>query len=125
MKLRYGLKIGDFVLISVTLLTSVFLFLLPFAAKQATNAQLLIAETGEVRPLPLHTNKTYHITTSSGSLTVCVKAGTVSVSHSDCRDGICVRTPPISHPGQSIVCAPAGVVVRITGEEAMVDGVSG
>lgn len=122
---RLGLKIGDILLMTMILLFAVVLFLLPFFAEDATTAEIVIAETGEVKTIPLDKNQTYDITTRGVTLTVCVENRTVFVSHSDCRDGICRNTPPISRAGQSIVCAPAGVVVRITGKEAVVDGVSG
>ncbi len=125
MKHRYGLKIGDIVLIALLLVTAACLFLRPFFTDKAVRAELLVVETGEIRVISLRTDATYEVTTAGGSLTVAVEDGRILVSRADCRDGICLRTPPISRAGQSIVCAPAGVVIRITGEEAMVDGVSG
>ncbi len=125
MKHGLGLKTGDILLMAAVLLLAIFLFFLPFFAAQAHSAQIVIAETGQVRTVSLDTDGTYHITAQGIQLTVQVAGGTVSVSHSDCRDGICRGTPPISRAGQTIVCAPAGVVVRILGEEAFVDGVSG
>jgi hypothetical protein len=122
---RLGLKIGDILLMAMILLFAIVLFLLPFFAEDATTAEIVIAESGEVKTIPLDKNQTYAITARGVTLTVCVEDGKVFVSHSDCRDGICRNTPPISRAGQTIVCAPAGVVVRVTGKEAVVDGVSG
>ena len=50
------------------------------------------------------------------TLEVTVSGGEVSVTDSDCPDRICVKTGRISKDGQSIVCIPARVVIRITGE---------
>ncbi len=122
---RFGWKIGDILLMAILLLTAVLLFLLPFFANKGTIAEIVIAETGEVQAVSLDMNAEYEISSRGVYLTVCVKDGEVLVSHSDCLDGICSSTPAISRGGQSIVCAPAGVVIRIIGEEAMVDGVSG
>ncbi len=125
MKHRFGLKTGDLLLMVFLLLTALFLFFLPFLAHDGVSAQILIAETGQTRTVPLYTDGAYEVTGRGIHLTVQVKDGAVFVAHSDCRDGICRNTPPISRAGQSIVCAPAGVVVRILGEGAIVDGVSG
>lgn len=125
MEHRFGLKIGDIILMATVLLAALLLFLLPSFAEEAATAEIVIAETGEVKTVPLDRNKTYDISTRGITLSICVEDGTVFVSHSDCRDGICRNTPPISRAGQSIVCAPAGVVIRVTGKEAVVDGVSG
>ena len=51
--------------------------------------------------------------------------GTVSVSEADCKDQICVKTPAISKVGQSIICLPHKLVIRIEGSGQKIDGVSG
>ncbi len=118
------LKFGDIILIALLLLSAVLLFLLPLMSAKAESAEIVIAETGEVRIISLQANAKYEVSSRGVTLTVCVADGEVSVTQSSCRDGFCVNTPPISRSGQSIVCAPAGVVVRISGEGATVDAVS-
>jgi hypothetical protein len=44
-----------------------------------------------------------------------LESGAVRIIESTCPDKICVRTGWISRPGQSIVCLPNRVVVRIEG----------
>ncbi len=107
------------------LFLTVLLFFLPLLQKEASYAEIVISMTGETTVIPLDTDAMYTVSSRGVTLCVSVAGGAVSVSDADCRDGICAATPPISRAGQSIVCAPAGVVIRITGEEAIVDGVSG
>ena len=52
---------------------------------------------------------TYH-------LTIALTEEGVQVTESDCPTQDCVRTGTISRPGQSIVCLPEQVVVRLDGE---------
>ena len=52
---------------------------------------------------------TYH-------LTIALTEEGVQVTESDCPTQDCVRTGVISRPGQSIVCLPEQVVVRLDGE---------
>ena len=60
------------------------------------------------------------------SVTVLLKPGQVSIIHSDCPDQICVNTGVLTRPGQSAVCLPARVAVRIVGEtQSGVDGMTG
>ncbi len=125
MKHRAVLTVGDIILMSSLLLSSVLLFLSPLLSERAASAQIVMAETGEVRVISLSKDAEYEVTSRGVNLTICVAEGEVFVAHSDCRDNICQNTPPISRGGQSIVCAPAGVVVRVVGEEVLVDGVSG
>ncbi len=60
------------------------------------------------------------------SVTVLLEPGQVSIVHSDCPDQICVNTGVLTRPGQSAVCLPARVAVRIVGEtQSGVDGMTG
>lgn len=60
------------------------------------------------------------------SVTVLLEPGQVSIVHSDCPDQICVNTGVLTRPGQSAVCLPTRVAVRIVGEtQSGVDGMTG
>lgn len=60
------------------------------------------------------------------SVTILLEPGQVSIIHSDCPDQICVNTGALTQPGQSAVCLPARVAVRIVGKiESGVDGMTG
>ena len=57
-----------------------------------------------------------------------VKDNQIRVLETDCPDKICVRTGFISKVGQSAVCLPNRIVVKITGgngNETGVDGIAG
>lgn len=123
--MRLGLKVDDLALMALILLLAVLLLLLPLFRDSANEAELVLAETGAVTRVSLRRDATYPITARGISLTVTVADGRISVTSSDCRDGICRNTPPISRAGQTIVCAPAGVIVRVIGEEVVVDGIAG
>ncbi len=125
MKPKLGIKFGDVILMAGIVILALVLFVLPFFAEKATTAEIVYAETGETRKLPLDKDAAYDIESRGVKLSVRVQDGEVFVETSDCRDAVCKNTPPISRAGQSIVCAPAGVVIRISGEGAVVDGVSG
>ena len=49
----------------------------------------------------------------------------ICFSHSGCPDKICMDFGVISKPGEIAVCAVAKVSVRISGENSVVDGVTG
>lgn len=56
-----------------------------------------------------------------GILTVMIDGGEVYVCESTCPDGLCESMGKISESGESIVCLPNGVVVRITSDEPEYD----
>ncbi len=125
MKRSLGIKLGDILLIAVILLSAVALSILPFFATRSDTAEIVVAQTNEVLRIPLNKDADYKIVSRGIRLTACVRDGEIFVSDADCRDGICQSTRPISRAGQSIVCLPAGVVIRVLGEGGEVDGVSG
>lgn len=55
-----------------------------------------------------------------------IKNGKVSMISADCPDKLCVRSREISAVGESIVCLPNNVILKITGEaeEADIDAIS-
>ena len=59
------------------------------------------------------------------TLVLSAEGGGVRVSESDCPTQDCVHTGTVTRPGQSIVCLPARIVVRLEGGEALVDAVVG
>ncbi len=125
MERRFGLKPGDVFLMAGILLLALALFLLPFLKEQGTQAEIFIAATGQRQVISLEEDGLYPISSGEMRLVLQVSQGEAFMVESPCPDRVCVNSPAISRPGQSIVCLPAGVVVRVLGEGATVDGVSG
>ena len=50
-----------------------------------------------------------------GYNSVRISADGVEIIDADCPDRLCVYSPSIKNPGQSIVCIPHKLIVRITG----------
>lgn len=74
---------------------------------------------------PLKTSRRVEISSRGYELCVLIDGGEVLVEHSDCPGGVCVATGRISKVGQSIVCAPGGVVISVVGGDGNVDGIAG
>lgn len=55
---------------------------------------------------------------------VSIKNGTAKVTKSGCKNQICVRHSEISSTGESIICLPNKVVVRIEGKGGGYDAVT-
>ena len=53
--------------------------------------------------------------------TVIIKDGQAFMAEADCPDKLCVNSKPISSRGQSIVCLPNRIVLKISGEETRDD----
>ena len=48
-------------------------------------------------------------------VTVVIKDGKARVTHSDCPDGLCMKMKDAQNIGDSIICIPNKVTVRIAG----------
>ncbi|GLC28980.1 hypothetical protein bsdE14_03900 [Clostridium omnivorum] len=71
------------------------------------------------KKLPLEKDSekaTYTIKNEFGENVVEINNGQVKVIDADCHDKICVKAHAISKVGESIVCLPHKVVVRVIGE---------
>ncbi|MEY8762249.1 MULTISPECIES: NusG domain II-containing protein [Clostridium] len=53
-----------------------------------------------------------------------VENGRIRISEADCPDKICVKTGWISKPGQSIVCLPHKLIIKIEGKNSQYDEIS-
>jgi hypothetical protein len=87
---------------------------------------------GVVHELPLDSSKRMEITTALGSNTVEVADGQIRVVDATCKNKDCVHQGAISSPGQTIVCLPNRLVIRIEDtdsngddEHGGVDAISG
>lgn len=59
---------------------------------------------------------TFTVKNEIGENVVEINNGQVKVIDADCYDKICVKAHAISKPGESLICLPHKVVVRVIGE---------
>ncbi|MFW5780401.1 MAG: NusG domain II-containing protein [Bacillota bacterium] len=72
---------------------------------------------------PLSQNKTISLD-EDGHNTVIIENQSVYMSHADCPDQLCVKSPPIKYNGQRIICAPNRIIVIIRSSDD-IDGITG
>ena len=136
---RIGMAAGDFVVLAAVLLASLLAFgyrFLPAAPSATPSAVPAAVPTVEVRMpgreahlLPVDAQfawrekKHWELEGAAGGLRLAfVPERGFHVYDADCPDHICVRTGFIDRAGQSIVCVPNAIVIRLIGG---VDGGSG
>ena len=62
---------------------------------------------------------------SEHHVVLLVEPGAISFVESDCPDQVCVRTGRLSSPGETAVCLPAKISVRLEGTSKSYDGITG
>lgn len=110
---------ADLCLILGILALAAFLAAFFFAASARHEmAEAVIEQDGqEILRLPLAEERTVRIPWEDGFNTVTVTQQGVFMSEADCPDQICVRQGTICNGGESIVCLPHRLVIRLEGTD--------
>jgi hypothetical protein len=101
---------------------ALLLFLRPLFLQEGTTLAVVTSEGTSY--YALEADQTLCLSENGYSLTVIIASGQAFVAASDCPEQVCCRTGRISHPGESILCSRAGILLRIEGE-GMYDGIAG
>ena len=101
----------DFILLFVVLLVGVVGIILMNSADNGKSAEIIVdGVTQEVISLDEAFEKQIN------GVVVCCENGEIYIKESDCPDKVCVRSGRISKSGESIICAPNRVAIKISGE---------
>ncbi|MBO4848014.1 MAG: NusG domain II-containing protein [Clostridia bacterium] len=74
----------------------------------------------ETARYPLGDDMSVEIVTGDGHVnTLVIAGGRASVVSADCPDKLCVKQPAISRTGETIICLPHRLVIRIEGESGV------
>ncbi len=112
----------DFIMIGAVVALALMLFLLPFFTLQKGETVTVVCKkslnSSVLYEGSLAIDKTLELENNGIKLTVIIEGGEVYVKDSSCEDHVCVHSGRISRSGQSIICAPAGVTVNVSGGES-------
>ncbi len=104
-------------LLSFTALS--LLFLLPKAPGNAVEVRI----DGELfATYSLETDSRYLLTGHHGGATLVIANGRAALVDPTCKDKLCAHRGEISLAGESAVCLPSRIEIRIIGEKGGLDG---
>lgn len=109
-------KRGDLLILTMLLLCSLCLMLLPLR-KQGTQAVIAIGGV-TVGVVDLQQEQPLLSVTGAEGFLFCVNDHGISVTAAPCPSGLCCNSTPISAVGQCIICLPMQLTVTITDGEA-------
>lgn len=118
------LTVSDIVIAAAIIIAAALLFCLGLTGVDGQYAEITTRD-GFYGRYRLDSDGSVNLSSGGHTLTVVIEDGCAYVAESDCDDGICVATGSIRRSGEVIICAPAGVAVRITGGDADADGIAG
>ena len=88
-------------------------------------AAVVVEQYGkETARYALTDNRTVRVEGAGGYNTLVIENGEVWLSEADCPTQLCVKTGKIRYSGQSIVCLPHKLAVRIVGGASELDAVT-
>lgn len=100
------------ILVAAGLATSVFL-----ALSGDAGSKVIIESDGKLyATYRLDQNISVEVKSKNGTNTVVIENGRVDVTQGSCRNQVCVEHATISRSGESIVCLPNRLLVKIEGE---------
>ena len=89
-------------------------------------AAVVVEQNGrETARYALHEDRTVKIEGEGGYNLLVIEGGEAWLSEADCPNLLCVKTGRIRYAGQSIVCLPHRLAVRIAGGASSLDAVTG
>ena len=113
---------NDLLLICGILVCAGILLLFLYLSRQ-NGGYAVVSVDGEVTArYPLSEDTAVWIDTGNGKNFLVIRDGTASVTEADCANQICVHTRAVKYDGETIVCLPHGLVIRIEGGDSGTDG---
>ena len=111
----------DIILLLVVLVVGVVGIFLMNSADAGKSAEIIV--DGKITEV-ISLDKTYK--KQINGVVVCCENGEVFIDNSNCTDKICIRSGRISKSGESIICAPNRVAIKIDGKKGnMPDAITG
>lgn len=113
---------NDIILIACLLAAAGIAFGAIQLGKKSGGYAVVVQDGKETAAYPLNEEVSVTITSPTGYNTLVIKDGKADVTDADCPDKLCVNQHSISCDGETIVCLPNKLVVKIVSEtEADVD----
>lgn len=107
-------KRNDIILAVVMILVAAAGFLWYNLAKEEGGAVMLIQNGKEVQSFSLNDEVEYLIETEDDSYNLLViRGGKAFMKEASCPDQICVNHRPVSNVGETIVCLPNEIVIKV------------
>lgn len=106
---------ADIILICILLVLALSVFLVVELTRREGAYVVVSIDGGEVCRYSLSEDGEFIL--NGGTNTLVISGGKAYISEADCPDGLCISQGKISRTGQTVVCLPNRVMLRIVGAE--------
>ncbi len=110
---------NDIILAVVMIFVAAAGFLLYKGTQKAGSYVVVVQDGEELQRFSLNEEMEYRIEQEDEHYNLlCIKGGKAYMQSADCPDQICVNHRPISNVGETIVCLPNEVVIKVIANKA-------
>jgi hypothetical protein len=110
---------NDILLIAALLVVALAAYLIIQLGKTDGGYAVVVRDGEEIASYPLDKPTTVTFTSASGSSnTLVIQDGYADMTEADCPDKLCVHQNRIKFSGETIVCLPNKLVVKIVSDES-------
>ena len=109
------MKRKDLMLLAGILAAALLIWAASFLFRQEKTGEMVEIQQGNeiTERLSLREDCRKVIKGAEGENVLVIENGTARIEEADCPDGLCVRQGSISRPGESIICLPHRLAVRV------------
>lgn len=112
-------KLFDLIVLGVIIALVVALLLVLFLPKEEGSSVEIYRSGKLIGEFKMSDYSETSLVKQYGSLIVCITGDSVSVLESDCPDKCCVKQGEIRYDGESIICVPQEIVIKIVGGDKL------
>lgn len=110
------MKRNDFILIISIITLCIISYLLLYSGDEGNNVEIYV-DGDIIATYNLNEDRTVPVDNNRGGLnTVVISNGTVYMEQANCPNKICMDEGHISHDGETICCAPNGIMVIVNSQ---------
>lgn len=112
---------NDIFLVASIIILCIIISVIPFFFSSDGSSVLIYLDGELYAEKSLNENS---VTDIDGLMQVVIENGKAYVKNSVCPNGACEHSAPVSSSGESIICLPNKIMIKISGETEM-DAISG
>lgn len=112
---------NDIFLVASVIILCIIIAVIPFFFSPDGSSVLIYVDGELYAEKSLNENS---VTDIDGLMQVVIENGKAYVKNSVCPNGACEHSAPVSASGESIICLPNKIMIKISGETEM-DAISG
>jgi len=117
------MKKRDIILIIIIVaIIGQLLFINKFMALKNADKVVIYFNNKLYRECSINDEETINIKSAGIDNVISIHDGGVEMTHANCPDKVCVKTGFISKPGQSIVCIPHKINIKIVSDDSSDSG---